>query len=63
MPALIDPPEGWKYGFPKPAPVGADRVEFEKNETINKWLVENGYPQALIDMYHGHIRCRIIGEY
>ena len=63
MPALIDPPEGWKYGFPKPAPDNVDPVEFEKDENINKWLVENGYPQALIDMYHGRVRCGIIGDY
>lgn len=63
MPALVDPPEGWKYGFPKPAPEGVDPAEFEKNENMNKWLVENGYPQALIDLYRGRVRCRIIGEY
>ena len=37
----IDPPSGWKYGFPKVLPEGVDDVM--------KWLVENGYPQHEID--------------
>ena len=37
---IIDPPSGWKYGFPKPIP---DEVK-----DIKKWLVENGYPQEEI---------------
>jgi len=33
---FIDPPSGWKYGFPK---------EFPDNiGNIPAWLVENGYP-------------------
>ena len=38
---MIDPPSGWKYGFPKPLPEGV--------KSISKWLVENGYPQLEID--------------
>lgn len=37
----IDPPSGWRYGFPKEFPDGIKDVE--------KWLVKNGYPQILID--------------
>lgn len=38
---MIDPPRGWEYGFPKEAPPdGTDTL---------KWLVEQGYPQKLID--------------
>jgi hypothetical protein len=40
---MIDPPEGWLYGFPKEIPEDVDN-------TI-KWLVENGYPQSKIDVY------------
>jgi len=39
----IDPPDGWKYGFPKPIP---DDVK-----NVKKWLVENGYPQKEIDVF------------
>ena len=38
---MIDPPSGWKYGFPKVLPEGV--------KSISKWLVENGYPQIEID--------------
>jgi len=38
---MIDPPSGWKYGFPKELPKGTVNV--------NEWLVANGYPQKEID--------------
>jgi hypothetical protein len=47
---MIDPPSGWKYGFPKVLP---DDV------TDNlKWLVENGYPQSEIDFLGDSFYCR-----
>lgn len=49
---MIDPPSGWKYGFPKELPQGV-----EPNNT-NKWLVENGYPQEEIDKYGDFFFCR-----
>ncbi len=39
---MIDPPSGWRYGFPKPIP------EDQLGRT-REWLVENGYPQSEID--------------
>lgn len=43
MKLWIDPPSGWKYGFPK-------IWDSEKDSRdIHKWVVKNGYPQALID--------------
>lgn len=47
---IIDPPGGWKYGFPKPLPKGV--------EDVNKWLVENGYPEEEIKKYGEHFYCR-----
>jgi len=38
---IIDPPEGWRYGFPKPIP--GDMV-IASEEVFSEWLVENGYP-------------------
>jgi hypothetical protein len=38
---IIDPPSGWQYGFPKPIPNDV--------KDVKKWLVDNGYPQKLID--------------
>ena len=42
MATIIDPPSGWKYGFPKPIP------EDRKSDAL-VWLVEQGYPQSEID--------------
>ena len=46
---MIDPPGGWKYGFPKELPAGVE-------DTL-KWLVENGYPQAEIDRMGDNFYC------
>ena len=52
---MIDPPSGWKYGFPKVLP---DDVT-----NTMKWLVENGYPQAEIDACGDNFWCRhLVGE-
>jgi hypothetical protein len=47
---VIDPPQGWKYGFPKPIP---DAVV-----NFRQWLIDNGYPERLIDEYGNHFYCR-----
>lgn len=49
---IIDPPGGWRYGFPKPIPQ-------DQLGRAREWLVENGYPQAEIDACgdHFHYRC------
>ena len=47
---MIDPPSGWRYGFPKPFPEGV--------EDVKKWLVENGYPQQEIDALGEHFYYR-----
>jgi len=39
----IDPPAGWRYGFPKIY----DRVQH--GDDVLAWLVQEGYPQAEID--------------
>ena len=41
MATMIDPPSGWKYGFPKELP--------EDVEDIKQWLIDNGYPEKDID--------------
>jgi len=40
---MIDPPSGWRYGFPK----AYDRVT--DGDDFMAWLVREGYPQAEID--------------
>lgn len=51
MALIIDPPSGWKYGFPKPIP------EDRRYDSLT-WLVEEGYPQHLIDDLGEHFFCR-----
>lgn len=51
MALIIDPPSGWKYGFPKPIP------EDRRYDSLT-WLVEQGYPQSLIDEFGEHFYCR-----
>lgn len=41
---LIDPPGGWRWGFPKVIPL-------DQLARAQEWLVENGYPQSEIDSY------------
>ena len=36
----VDPPSGWKYGFPK---------VWDGEGKMTDWLIENGYPQKEID--------------
>jgi hypothetical protein len=50
----IDPPEGWRYGFPKVIPDGVVNT--------SKWLVEQGYPQKLIDEFGEYFCCRFWKE-
>lgn len=38
---VIDPPSGWKYGFPKACP---KEVYMAGEEAIKAWLIEEGYP-------------------
>lgn len=38
----IDPPNGWRYGFPK-------TYSNPENKPIEQWLRENGYPQKELD--------------
>lgn len=43
----IDPPEGWRYGFPK-------QWDQEKHPDLIQWLRDNGLPESLIEL--GHVR-------
>ena len=50
---LIDPPAGWRYGFPKP-------YDNPNNLPLENWLLANGYPQHEIDN-HGAKYYRFLG--
>lgn len=38
---VVDPPSGWKYGFPKEVPLEESPCE--------EWFLANGYPKELIN--------------
>lgn len=40
----VDPPEGWKYGFPAVFDTANDG-------TMHEWIVKKGYPAQLIEEY------------
>lgn len=42
MATIIDPPEGWRHGFPR-------RLTRREGQTLEEWLEEAGYPKVLID--------------
>lgn len=42
MKVWIDPPSGWKYGFPK-------IYDPDCGLNVMEWLVKEGYPQKEID--------------
>jgi hypothetical protein len=51
---LVDPPSGWKYGFPKQY-IESDGLE---PKDLKEWLVRNGYPQSEIDSLGKHFYCQ-----
>ena len=56
---VIDPPGGWRYGFPKEFTL-LDRDVGDPQ--MNDWLLENGYPQKEIDVFKGRVPCRFWEE-
>lgn len=42
MKRMIDPPSGWKYGFPKP-------YDEETDGPIEEFLINSGYPKKDLD--------------
>jgi hypothetical protein len=52
---LIDPPSGWKFGFPKP-------YDNPENKPIEEWLVNNGYPASEFNKEGKCYYCRFLGE-
>lgn len=57
---IVDPPEGWKYGFPKeftftppatlPLMLCQEAYEEEYSLALADWFILNGYPKKLIPL-------------
>ena len=46
---MIDPPSGWRYGFPK-------RIPREHQHRATEWMIEQGYPRHLTEGSHFYVR-------
>jgi hypothetical protein len=57
VPRWYDPPEGWRFGFPKSWQKGLERSD----ETLAAQLKADGYPEHAIPVALGHTR--FIGDY
>lgn len=53
---VVDPPSGWRYGFPKRRPPGLN------NEDFIPWLIKEGYPKEEIDRLGDSFYCRFWEE-
>ena len=56
---FVDPPDGWRYGFPKPLPPNVRKIE---GFDFHDWLIQNGYPKAEVDRWindprFGYVPC------
>lgn len=53
---MIDPPEGWKYGFP----MLWDRDDDPLDGSLIAWILEKGYPQSEVDHSGEFFRVRVV---
>jgi hypothetical protein len=53
MKMWVDPPSGWRYGFPK---------IWTRQVPLEQWLIDNGYPEQDSDFAVQHIRWWPVGE-
>ena len=49
---VIDPPEGWMYGFPRAVP----EEILEDDKLLKGWLVSHGYPEEKLELAMKHSR-------
>lgn len=52
MKVMVDPPSGWRYGFPK------ERPKDLGNMTFDQWLISEGYPKKEIEKMGDHFFIR-----
>lgn len=46
---VIDPPGGWRYGFPRV-------LDLNPDETVREWLTRCGYPQDELEFAMKYLR-------
>lgn len=55
---MYDPPRGWMYGFPRAIPKEVEANAATNPTVMHDWIVECGYPQALIESFGDYFYCR-----
>lgn len=50
MAMMIDPPEGWRYGFPR-------SYDDAKDGSMREFLLRHGYPLKDVDFALQYMRC------
>ena len=55
---LIDPPSGWRFGFPK----AVTQEQYKEITSLKEWCIENGYPKKEADSYGKWFCIGISGE-
>jgi len=55
---LIDPPSGWRYGFPK----RITKEEYHSIKDLKEWCISNGYPKSEADSYGDYFNIGITGN-
>jgi hypothetical protein len=46
---MIDPPGGWRYGFPR-------ALVLNSGETVREWLIRYGYPEDELEFAMKYLR-------
>lgn len=49
----VDPPQGWKYGFPKVYDVLKDGTD------VYEWIIKEGYPRKIAESYGNYFNYRM----
>lgn len=55
---LIDPPSGWRYGFPK----AVTQEQYKEITSLKEWCIENGYLKKEADSFGNSFHIGVSGE-
>ena len=55
---LIDPPSGWRYGFPK----AITQEQYKAITNLKQWCIDNGYPLSEAITYGEYFNIQISGN-
>ena len=55
---LIDPPSGWKYGFPKVV----TQEQYKSIKDLKQWCIDNGYSREEAKSYGDYFHIQLSGD-